>query len=129
MDVDRRQVIEFSPYLGSRVTCYGTVTSIRYKNPFTKSQREGRQWMVLLTNVLLAGHRTDHIWLYGCKKIESIQSGDVVFLIGRLMTYLDDGVEKIGLGFPYQHFRIFFPDQQQDIDWNFYFSSFEHINF
>lgn len=91
--------------------CYaeGTVTNIRNSNPFTKSKRITHKWMILLTNVTVGGLHVDHIWIFGCKRVNKLREvprGTRVTLTGHVGLYEDKGEVKWTLNSPFRNITI-----------------------
>lgn len=100
--------------LGATCHATGTLWSVRYSNPFTKSDRPHRQWMVLLKRVIVGGLHVDHLWLSGCHSIRRFRNlpvGTEVSLLGRCCSYRHTTpqgavVEKWTLKAPYTHVHV-----------------------
>jgi len=100
--LESRELVFLPPELvrtlvGSRCSVSGTVMAVRNNNPFTKSQKPHRQFMLMLKPARVSTFSMDHLWVPGFKKLWGVGLGDDVSFEAKVSIYNDKGVLKVGL--------------------------------
>jgi hypothetical protein len=94
---------------GSLVHVRGTAVIVRKSNPFRKTKCLSHQWMVLVKDAVVGSVAVDHFWMHGCKRIKDLRDAKMpcaISLTGHVSSYVDKGLVKWTVTFPYRNLTI-----------------------